>query len=67
MARKRNDISEEDLKVLKKDLLLNCGHTILNATDCIKLSDNIYKTTDKYISDSTLKRFLGFNNIKKHI
>jgi len=62
MARKPNKINARDLEALKKNVLQKSGMTIRYPKDCKGLAGEIYNVTNKYISESTLKRFLGFHD-----
>ena len=60
MARKPNPISKKEIDDIK-NLIIKTGDAVVeNAADCKKLANRISEVTGKYISESTIKRFLGF-------
>ena len=61
MARKPNPIPQKEIDKLQHQIKEVYGSEIINPVDCKRLADKITQTTGKYISDSTLKRFLGFH------
>lgn len=51
---------KEDIhNLLKKDIENKIGKRVLYSKDCARLSAQIYKTTRRQISSSTIKRFFG--------
>lgn len=62
MARKPNPITQKEIAELQQQIGKVNSNKIINPVDCKSLAIKITETTGKYISDSTLKRFLGFHN-----
>lgn len=62
MPRKKNTVSTNEILNIKNTILEKGTITIVNAVDCSTLAKHIFSITGKYISDSTLKRFFGFNS-----
>ena len=62
MARKPNPITQKEIVDLRRQIEKTNGNSIRNPVDCKDLVLKISKATGKYISESTLKRFLGFHD-----
>lgn len=46
--------------LLKKELLVKCGIKRVSASDCKHVSEELFRATKKYVSETTLKRLFGF-------
>jgi len=55
-------MKEDIYNLLRRDIENKIGKKILYGKDCVRLSVEIYKTTRRQISSSTLKRFFGIIN-----
>ena len=62
MARKPNPITQKEIEDLRRQIEKTNGNSIKNPVDCKGLALKISEATGKYISESTLKRFLGFHD-----
>ncbi len=60
MARKRNKVSVEELKSLRKEIEERIDFKIQFSKDCFRLAELIYRVTKSYISASTVRRIWGF-------
>ncbi len=61
MARTRNKIAKEEVELIRKLVIQKANIEVINPVDCKHLANQIYTSTGQYISESTLKRFLGFH------
>lgn len=51
-----------EIKVLKDEVQQRFGKELISSYECVQLSEHIHKTTGKYISSQTIRRFFGFIN-----
>jgi hypothetical protein len=62
MPRKKNEINQEDLANLKKQVLEKSSIKLTRPTDCEELSNLIWLETNNLINPITFKRIYGFVN-----
>ncbi len=64
MPRKPNVVSKKEINDIISTIKKRGSIVIEHSVDCKNLANHIFVVTGKYISESTIKRFFGFNQSK---
>ena len=64
MPRKPNIVPKKEINDIISTIKKKGSIIIEHSVDCKKLANHIFVVTGKYISESTIKRFFGFNKSK---